>query len=324
MEQRKSTFDDHMTTIEAGHSKAASATANAEAGENLLSKLAAELGMGDDKNQAAAAGAQGAPEAGAPAGTSTENDVAPAAEGEVIPAASAVTGAAPAVAAATDAVAMPQVEMAGGVPAVAEAGSAPNPEVAVMPIISAGTGDAQTANDLARTPEAVAAAAVNESEEEMAEAGEAEKVGALIARSFQATLEKSASDEEYSEAVGILKEAGLLEGYNIQDEGIAKTASVADGYLEKIANMQPLTREDIVGAAYELGDFQKQAELADMEGREAAHAMVDMISKVAGEETVAEPAAVAEDGDAQTKVANLLQDPEVVGAVKVLKANGLL
>jgi len=331
METRKSSFDDHMSTIEAAHSKTASVNQKASAGNELLAKLAAELGLGDDKNEAAAATAQGAPEAGAPAGESTETDAAPKAEGEVVPAASGVTGAAPAVAAATDAVAMPQVAMAGGVPAVAEAGSAPNPEVVVMPVISAADGKAETANDLSRTPEAVAAAAEPTVKgDNSVEEKEAEKIGQLIAKSFQTSLEKSASDQEYSEALGILKEAGLLEGYNIKDEGVEKTAGAKEGFLEKIANMQQLTREDIVGAAYELVDFQKQAELADQSGREAAHEMVELLSKVAeGSEenqtaTTEKPAETKEGETAQEKVAGLLQDEEVVAAVKILKSKNLL
>ena len=304
METRKSRFDDHMSTIEAGHSKSAS-VGNAVAGNELLSKLAEELGI--------------------------SGGAAPTAEGEVFPAASDITTAAPAVEAATDAVAMPQVAMAGGVPEIMEAGGQPNPEQLIMPIISAADGNAQTANDLGRTPASVAAAAEPTNKDDSIEDQEAEKVGALIAKSFQATLAKTASDEEYSEAVSILKEAGLLEGYNLQDEGIAKTASAADGYLEKIANVQPLTRQDIVGAAYELVDFQKQAEDAELQGREAAQNLVEMMAKGASDDEDAGEADSEEDeGDeetekeAQLKVAALLQDPQIVATVKVLKTNGLL
>lgn len=332
METRKTRFDDHMNTIEAAHSKTAAAGNKASAGNDLLSKLAAELGIGDDKNEAAAATAAGAAEAGAPGGESTEGEqtAAPKAEGEVIPAASGVTGAAAAVSDATDAVAMPQVAMAGGVPAIAEAGSAPNPEAAVMPVISAADGKAETAGDLHRTPEAVAAAAEPTSKGD--ESMEAEKIGRMIAQSFQATLEKAAKDQEYTEALGILKEAGLLEGYKIQDEALTKTANVSEGFLEKIANMQPLQREDIVGAAYELIDFQKQAELADQEGREAANALFDLL-KTAQEEEGEEEEDEKEEKEEkmeekgasmQAKIASLLSDPKVVAAVKTLKENNVI
>ncbi len=333
METRKTRFDDHMSTIEAGHSKTASANTKAEAGNDLLSKLAAELGMGDDKNKATAETAQGAPEAGAGAGESTEMDAAPKAEGEVIPAASGVTGAAPSVTSATDAVAQPQVAMAGGVPAVAEAGSAPNPEVVVMPVISAADGKAETASDLHRTPQAVAAASepTNKGDDNMEEK-EAEKIGRLIAESFQATIEKTARDREYVEALSILKEANLLDGYKINDEGINKTASDEDGYLEKIANMQPLNKDDIIGAAYEFVEFAKQAADAEEQGRADAQQLVETLQKLAAddedqkeEDTENEE---KENGDestaAQQKIASLLSDPKVVEAVRTLKEKNVL
>lgn len=330
--QRKTRFDDHLSTIEAAHSKTASANQKTGAGNDLLTKLAEELGLGNDKNEAAAAAAAGAPEAGAAGGASTETGAAPKAEGEVIPAASGVTGAAPAVAEATDAVAMPQVAMAGGVPAVAEVGSAPNPETVVMPIISAADGKAETATELHRTPEAVAAAAEPTSKDESAEA---EKIGKLIATSFQNTLEKSAQDQEFAEAIGILKEAGLLESYKIKDEELTKTAEAHEGFLEKIANNQPLTKDDIIGAAYELVEFQKQAEFADAEGREAAQNLVELMKMAQGDTEEKEEKAEekteeegeekeASDNDAQQKIAALLSDPKVVEAVKTLKAKNVL
>jgi hypothetical protein len=310
METRKSRFDDHVSTIESSHSKTASANQKAKSGNDLLTKLAEELGLGDAEKK---------PEA-APAAAAAD----PTAEGEVSPAASTIVEANPAVLAATDAVAMPQVEMAGGVAAVAEAGSQPNPQQLIMPIISAADGNAQTASDLGRTPEAVAAAA---------EEVEAEKIGALIAKSFQANIEKAAKDQEYTEALEILKEAGLLEGYNIKDTGMTKTAS-AEGYLEKIANMQQLNREDIIGAAYELVEFQKQAADAEAEGRAAAQNLVELMQKVA-EETPAEEAAeekkeeekkeeAGEEKDAHLKMAALLSNPKVVEAIRTLKSNNVI
>jgi len=334
METRKSRFDDHMSTIEAAHSKTAAVGAGATAGNALLVKLAEELGIGDAKDEAAAATAAAAAGVGAQPVTAQGAPAqgAPIAEGEVIPAASGIAAAAPAVEAATDAVAMPQVALAGGVPEIMEAGGQPNVKEVVMPVISAADGKVETASDLGRTPEAVAAAAEPTNKEDSIEDKEAEKVGALIARSFQATLDKQASDGEYAEAVEFLKEAGMLDNYNIKDEGIAKVAGVADGFLEKIANMKPLNRADIVGAAYELAEFQKQAELAEQEGRETAGNLVEMLSKVAKGEAApaveaagpAVAAAAPAADDAQTKVAALLQDPEVVASVKVLKAKGLL
>jgi len=309
MEARKSHFEDHMQIIETGHSKSAAAKGKAAAGSDLLTKLAQELGLGETEK--AAEGVT------APA--------APTAEGEVLPAASTIAEANPAVLAATDAVAMPQMAMAGGVPEIQEAGSAPNPETLVMPVISAADGNIQTASDLHRTPEAVAAAA---------ESTEAEKIGKLIAQSFQREIEKTANDQEYTQALEILKEAGLLEGYNIKDNGMTKTAA-AEGFLDKIASMQKMTKDDIIGAAYELVDFNKQAADAEEQGREAARNLVELMSKVAEEsaecETAAEEAAEekeeeTEEGEkeANLKIASLMSDPDVVQSVKILKSKGLL
>lgn len=318
METRKSHYEDHINTIESSHSKTASVNQKAKSGNDLLTKLAEELGLGDAEKK---------PETATAA-------AAPTAEGEVLPAASTIVEANPAVLAATDAVAMPQVEMAGGVAAVAEAGSQPNPQPVVMPIISAADGNAQTASDLGRTPEAVAAAAEPTSKGGDGTEAEAEKIGTLIAKSFQANIEKAAKDQEYNEALEMLKEAGLLEGYNIKDSGMTKTAS-AEGYLEKIANKQQLTRDDIIGAAYELVEFQKQAADADAEGRQAAQNLVELMQKVAeeseekpaeesAEEEPAEEAAEGEEKEAHLKMAALLSDPKVVEAVKTLKSKNLL
>jgi hypothetical protein len=312
MESRKSRFEDHMNTIEAGHFKSASSKQKAGAGNELLAKLAEELGLGD---------------------TDAADSGAPTAEGEVFPAASSIVEANPAVLQATDAVAMPQVAMAGGVPAIMEAGSQPNPETLVMPIISAADGNAETASDLHRTPEAVAAAAEPTSKDEAI--AEAEKIGGLIAKSFQEALEKSAKDQEYTEALEILKEAGLLEGYQIKDVGIEKTAS-CEGFLEKIANKEKLNKDDIIGAAYELVEFNKQAAEAEEEGRQTAQNLIELMTKVAAESEDDEEGDKEKEGDeegseeggetkeSQLKLASLLSDPKVVEAVKTLKAKNLL
>jgi len=329
METRKSRFEDHMNTIEASHSKSAAAKKNALSGNDLLAKLAQELNLNE------------------PEKTINEaiSEAAPSKEGEVIPAASTIAEANSDVEEATDAVAMPQVMMAGGVPADMEAGSAPNPESLIMPVISAADGNIQTANDLGRTPEAVAAAAEPTSKGVVsAEEMEAEKIGRLIAKSFQEALEKSAYDAEYIDALNLLKEAGLLEGYNIKGVEIEKTAS-AEGFLEKIANREKLTKDDIIGAANELIEFNKQAAIAEEEGREAANNLVDFLVKVSqeseedkegesDEEEMEESAEekkkenekeeAGETKESQLKIASLLSDPKVVEAIKTLKSNGLI
>jgi len=319
MESRKTRFEDHVQTIESSHSKTASLNQKSKSGNDLLTKLAEELGLNTAASDAASAAA----------------GAAPTAEGEVLPAASTIAAANPAVEAATDAVAMPQVTMAGGTPVVMEAGSAPNPQQIINPVISAADGNLMTAQDLNRTPEAVAEAAQPTAKGETEV--EAEKIGRLIAKSFQETIEKAANDQEYSEALDMLKEAELLSGYNIKDSGMTKTASY-DGFLEKIASNQPLTRDDIIGAAHELVEFNKQASLAEEQGREAAQNLVELMQKVAEEATEekeekTEEEEKAEDEskeeeasekEAQLKIASLLSDPNVVNAIKTLKNKNLL
>jgi len=54
--------------------------------------------------------------------------------------------------------------------------------------------------------------------------------------------------------------------------------------LEKIANKQALTKEDIIAAADELVQLEKQAADADAYGRELAHKYVEEMTKKAEEE----------------------------------------
>jgi len=318
MEKRSSSFEDHMSVIESAQEKVAAD--NNKAGDTLLSKIAKELDLDGQEKQA---------EAGITA------PAAPAAEGEVSPAASSVAGAAAPVVAATDGVAVPPTAIAGGNEAEAQAGEVP---AATKPneglAISAGDGKVTDANNLNKTPEAVAAAAEGGGGDEgsaaipspekdsaipdqsMGKEAEAEKIGQLIAASFQKTLEKQAEDNDYAEAVEILKEAGQLEGYDIKDEPMSKEASYETGCLEKIANKQPLSRKEVIGAAVELIEMQKEAEFSEAKGREDAQALVAMVSGMQKE--------ASEENSDQEKVAAALEDPEVVAAVKVLKEKQVL
>lgn len=371
MEKRASHFEDHMEIVQAAHTKTAGGDpkdGGSQTEPSLLDKLASELGIEGEKTAQVTASA------------------APKAEGEVSPAESTVATAAPAVVAATEAVATPQTAIAGGNPAEAAAGEVPaatktNEGTAV----SAGDGKVTDATNLHRTPEAVEAAARGGGGEEGAAAAapapqkaaqvpdndlegtktaeEANKIGKTIAASFQAELEKNAQEQEYVEALGILKEAGLLEGYNIKDEGMSKTASeLPTGCLEKISQKQPLSKREIVGAACELIELQKEAEDAEQQGREDARALVELLTKVSGDgagegETAAAPAegaeaaaapaaggetatapatgqpaaggetaasSAGESGGDSEKVAALLQKPEVVKAVRTLREHGVI
>jgi hypothetical protein len=294
VEHRNSSFEDHLSIVESGREKTASTkVSGSKEGTSLLDKLAAELSMG----------------------------AAPVAEGEKEVSTKDVAGVAPAVDAATKGVTDPQVAVAGGDVARMEAGMVPHlkGDINTPVAISAGTGDAITAEKLNRTPEAVAAAArdAGGSGDTEKEASEAVKVGELIARSFQQTLEKDASDAEYAQSLNILDQAGLLANYNITDQSITKTASVEEiDVLEKIANAQPLTRDEIVLGAKQYLEVEKLAAQADAEGRAAAHQAVD-------EAMENEKTAEAEKAESE-KIASYLKDEKVVAAVKVLKEAGVL
>jgi len=328
---RKTSFEDHLTMVTQSHTKTASAKPTQ--GQDMLSRLAAELGM-----TKSAADGEGAASVTAPA--------APTAEGEKSPAAATPAAANPAVVSATEAVAVPQAVMAGMSNEEQIAGEVPAGIAVVTPIVGSGTGDAQTLIGFNRTDEATAAAAEGEGGVgPAAESAEAEKVGRLMAHAFNDELNKMAQANQYTEAVGILKEAGLLEGYNIKDEGIEKVAKVTEGFLEKIAENKSLTRDDIIGAANELIELQKQAEDAAEEGREEARALVKLAEAMEGgtekvaqeegegekEETEeekkkreAEEAAAKEKEEGGEKVAALMKNPQIVAAVRVLKQHNLL
>lgn len=61
--------------------------------------------------------------------------------------------------------------------------------------------------------------------------------------------------------------------------------------LEKIANHQELSKADIIAAAHEVLQFEKEAALADRDGRDAAHEFVDGLVKKAEDEAAAAAAA---------------------------------
>lgn len=273
-------FEDYMTIVNDSHQKTAGSK---DVNPGILSKLAQEL-----------------------EGTGAS---APKAEGEITGADSSVTGAATAVASATDAVAVPQEVMAGADPAEKPAGEKtpaikPNEGTA----ISAGDGKVTDANNFSKEPDAVAAAAqpTNKDGEpaavpvaegvkntKTASVKEAEEIGRVMARSFVEETEKIAVDNQYSEALEVLKEAGLLKGYNIKAE-IEKDASANKTCLEKISEKLPLSKTDIVTAAQEFVTLEKNAADADEAGRKAARDFIASITKQAeGEDAAAAPAAEA-------------------------------
>ena len=327
-EKRKSSFEDCMSMVSAGHSKTASAANGSKVDDSLLSKLATELGLGDKPMEKKAEG-----EAVVPKQADATADV---------------TSAAAAVVAATDAVAMPQVVAQGGDAAVVAAGEQPAASKPASPdlLISDGAGTVTDANAVGKTDAAVAAAArgVGGAEsgtlDTAATTKEAALIGETIAKSFQATIEKTAKAAEYAECLAFCKEAGLLEGYTINTPAMEKTAAVTTGFLAKIASKKPLSTDDIIGAAHEYAALEKQAADADAEGRAEAHALVDLLTKIAGdeeakEETADEKAArekkehedaetAAEEKKEEEKVAALLKNPKVVDAIRTLKGFNVL
>lgn len=337
MERRKASFEDHMNMVSQGHQKTAAAAKDGKVAPGLLDKLAAELNLEGAKDKAAEAGA---------AATEKAQADAPKSEGEKIPGDSSVSGANAAVVAATDAVALPQVVAQGGNVAEVVKGETPPATKPAEVEVSDAAGTNIDQNSFGKTDEAVAAASRDGGGAESASvAKEAEFIGQKIAQSFQATLEKNASDQEFAQCLEYCKTAGLLDGYNIKaPAGLEKTAEVKTGFLDKIAARQPLSREDIIGAAYEYEAFEKAAADADAQGREEAHALVELLTKVAegdedekdeaGESKSEEAAeekkeeAAGEEGEekkaSDEKVAALLKNPKIVDAIRTLKGFDLL
>jgi hypothetical protein len=252
----KSSFEDHMRIVEGSHTKTASAS---KVTPSLLDKLAAEM-----------AGAVEAPATAAVAADAT------------------VAEAAPAVVAATEAIAVPQTTIAGGNEAEKVQGMQPAPSKPAAVIIGDGDKKVTDSQNFSKEPAAVAEAAKDSGGSEKTSSDkEAEEIGRTMARSYVDEMRKIAVDEQYSKAVEILKEAGLLDGYKL-DETLEKKASEETSALDKIANQKPLTKEDMVKAANEYTELSKQAEEADAYGRQQAHIYFDNLVKQAQDEETEE------------------------------------
>jgi ribosomal protein L12E/L44/L45/RPP1/RPP2 len=102
--------------------------------------------------------------------------------------------------------------------------------------------------------------------------------------------------------------------------------------LEKIASKQSLTKEDIVSAANELIELEKQAADADAYGRELAHKYVEELVKQANEESVAAEAkkegeTVAEEKKEEEKkeeAEKTSSDKELLSAIATLRQLGIV
>jgi hypothetical protein len=249
----KSSFEDHMKIVEGSHTKTASAS---KVTPSLLDKLAAEM----------------------QASETPEKKVVDAPAKTAVPAETTVAEAAAAVVAATDAIAVPQTNIAGGNQAEKEKGMQPAASKPSELIISDGDKTVMVAQGLNKEPAAVAEAA-----EKTASLKEADEIGRTMARSFHNESVKIASGNQFVEAYEILKTAGLLENYK-PIEGLEKKASEEKSALEKIANVEPLTKNDMIKAASEYIELEKQAAEADAYGREEAHKYFAGLVKQAEEE----------------------------------------
>ena len=186
-------MDQYMQIIENAHTKTASAPASAISNE-LLSKLANELSGAASSAAEAVAGAK--------------------------PADSTVAAASPVVVAATEAASATQLALAGANPAESAAGMVPAP---AKPnegvVVTDADGKVTTSNALHKSPMAAAVAAEPTSKtdtvEKTSELRQAEEIGATMARSYVAEIEKIAKDREYNEALDYLQSRNLLEGYTI-------------------------------------------------------------------------------------------------------------
>ena len=95
--------------------------------------------------------------------------------------------------------------------------------------------------------------------------------------------------------------------------------------LEKIASKVSLTKEDIVLAANELVELEKQAADADAYGRDLAHKYVEELVKQAEEEENEETEEEKKEREAKEKmVEKTSSDKELLSAVETLRKLGIV
>jgi hypothetical protein len=103
--------------------------------------------------------------------------------------------------------------------------------------------------------------------------------------------------------------------------------------LEKIAQKQALTKEDIVTAANELIELEKQAAEADAYGRQLAHQYVEELVKQAEEEAAVEAKKEGEpvaqekkekEGEKEKEVEKESSDKELLSAIETLRQLGIV
>lgn len=95
--------------------------------------------------------------------------------------------------------------------------------------------------------------------------------------------------------------------------------------LEKIASRQALTKEDIITAANELVDLEKQAADADAYGRQLAHEYVeDLVKQAESEEEEKEEEAEEKEEEKEKKMEKKSSDSELASAIDVLRKLGIV
>lgn len=99
--------------------------------------------------------------------------------------------------------------------------------------------------------------------------------------------------------------------------------------LEKIAQKQPLTKEDIISAATELVELEKQAAEADAYGRQLAHQYVEELVKQAEEEakveeTKAEEKKEEKKEEEKKEEEKTSSDKEILSAIETLRQLGIV
>ena len=249
-------------------------------------------------------------------------------------------GVAPEIVAATNAAYDPAVAMAGGDLAGMEAGSQPSQGAAAPVTVGDGTGDID--EDMALVNNIINGAGVNNvstgsrSVAKVASLTDAVQVGRAMARGYQAELAKMAADEDFDEAVGILKSAGILSNYQFigeTEKNASESEYVGTPCLDKIAGAQALTKDDIVGAAVE---FLKIANDHQVEQQYEAYAEAEKLASEEGgyEEFMAEETAkiaseiavelVQELGYGVDDVKTASSDDDVAAAYAILQNAGIV
>lgn len=136
----------------------------------------------------------------------------------------------------------------------------------------------------------------------------------VAAREFTAEMEKIAQEKEVIEAASFLKQAGVLEGYDV--EGLNKIASSqfnAKEVFQKIANKKELTDNEILFAAnYVSDDLEKEAN----EEHQAE------LEKIAAEELEAE--ILQKEAEEKAILEKLASNPEIAGALEIFRKHNVI